>query len=198
MLGGCTTNKPLMLNNSSCNNSVTTIGGGNSYVASNNSTTYSNNAQLNVVAPFLAGGGAYVQDWQTMAAPTATGLETMQQQHLSHHVVHHLNQPQQQQQQPETLNLQQQQQQHQLQYQHPIYHHSAAAAASCSNSTTTQLPAVSPMLPHSQPHSHQLQQHSQHQGECCNCYLPVLQPDILLNNDRGLFKVYCFIKDFIG
>lgn len=196
MLGGCTTNKPLMLNNSSCNNSVTTIGGGNSYVASNNSTTYSNNTQLNVVAPFLAGGGAYVQDWQTMAAPTATGLETMQQQHLSHHVVHHLNQPQQQQQQPETLNLQQQQ--HQLQYQHPIYHHSAAAAASCSNSTTTQLPAVSPMLPHSQPHSHQLQQHSQHQGECCNCYLPVLQPDVLLNNDRGLFKVYCFIKDFIG
>lgn len=196
MLGRCTTNKPLMLNNSSCNNSVTTIGGGNSYVASNNSTTYSNNAQLNVVAPFLVGGGAYVQDWQTMAAPTATGLETMQQQHLSHHVVHHLNQPQQQQQQPETLNLQQQQ--HQLQYQHPIYHHSAAAAASCSNSTTTQLPAVSPMLPHSQPHSHQLQQHSQHQGECCNCYLPVLQPDVLLNNDRGLFKVYCFIKDFIG
>ncbi|XP_034125929.1 protein bunched, class 1/class 3/D/E isoforms isoform X5 [Drosophila guanche] len=26
----------------------------------------------------------------------------------------------------------------------------------------------------------------------------VIQPDYLLNNDRGLFKVYCFIKDFIG
>ncbi|XP_033235159.1 protein bunched, class 1/class 3/D/E isoforms isoform X7 [Drosophila pseudoobscura] len=27
---------------------------------------------------------------------------------------------------------------------------------------------------------------------------PMIQPDYLLNNDRGLFKVYCFIKDFIG
>lgn len=26
----------------------------------------------------------------------------------------------------------------------------------------------------------------------------IIQPDYLLNNDRGLFKVYCFIKDFIG
>ncbi|XP_034668575.1 protein bunched, class 1/class 3/D/E isoforms-like isoform X1 [Drosophila subobscura] len=26
----------------------------------------------------------------------------------------------------------------------------------------------------------------------------MIQPDYLLNNDRGLFKVYCFIKDFIG
>lgn len=26
----------------------------------------------------------------------------------------------------------------------------------------------------------------------------IIQPEYLLNNDRGLFKVYCFIKDFIG
>lgn len=50
----------------------------------------------------------------------------------------------------------------------------------------------------------QQQQHSQQQlptpmlqQQCQNCHLPVLKPDVL-NSDRGLFKLYCFIKDFIG
>uniref|UniRef100_A0A1A9WZP6 Uncharacterized protein n=1 Tax=Glossina brevipalpis TaxID=37001 RepID=A0A1A9WZP6_9MUSC len=50
---------------------------------------------------------------------------------------------------------------------------------------------------HSQHQQHPLHhQHLPHQQ--CNCYLPVLKPDVLLNTDRGLFKVYCFIKEFIG
>uniref|UniRef100_A0A1B0AT47 Uncharacterized protein n=1 Tax=Glossina palpalis gambiensis TaxID=67801 RepID=A0A1B0AT47_9MUSC len=60
-----------------------------------------------------------------------------------------------------------------------------------------------PVAHHSQHQQQQQQQqhplHHQHlPHQQCNCYLPVLKPDVLLNTDRGLFKVYCFIKEFIG
>jgi len=47
----------------------------------------------------------------------------------------------------------------------------------------------------------QLQQQMHHQQQQQNTNLmpaAVIHPEYLLNNDRGLFKVYCFIKDFIG
>lgn len=43
-----------------------------------------------------------------------------------------------------------------------------------------------------------LQQQQQQQQSNGLMAASVIQPDYLLNNDRGLFKVYCFIKDFIG
>ncbi|XP_073826775.1 uncharacterized protein [Musca autumnalis] len=178
---------------------------------------------LNVVGniQLLAGGGVALanQTHQTMATFRPTTLEPLQQQPLAtnNHVhFHH--------QQPETLNLQlqqqqqqqhhqQQQQQHYQQFQyhhHPqqqqqFYHTTTATAAACSSSaqpptTAPSASASASSLPYAMHHHthHHLQQHSEHKDECCNCYLPVLQPDVLLNNDRGLFKVYCFIKDFIG
>ncbi|XP_017050579.1 protein bunched, class 1/class 3/D/E isoforms isoform X6 [Drosophila ficusphila] len=43
-----------------------------------------------------------------------------------------------------------------------------------------------------------LQQQQQQQQNVNLMPAAVIQPEYLLNNDRGLFKVYCFIKDFIG
>uniref|UniRef100_A0A1I8P7I5 Uncharacterized protein n=1 Tax=Stomoxys calcitrans TaxID=35570 RepID=A0A1I8P7I5_STOCA len=135
-----------------------------------------------------------------MAAPSAKGLESLQQPHHSQQHSHH------NQQHETTQNLQQQQQHlhhHHLQHhQHQLFHH-PAATASCSSANLPAAAAAPPPVtaaPSRAPpsHAHHLHQHSEHPDQCCNCYLPVLQPDVLLNNDRGLFKVYCFIKDFIG
>lgn len=47
-----------------------------------------------------------------------------------------------------------------------------------------------------QQHAHGNSSNSNPSSSHFVCYLPVLKPDVVLS-DRGLFTVYCFVKDFV-